>query len=79
MISLATIETQTTGEQYVKSVFEKVKKRNPNEPEFHQAVKEILESLTPVFDKHPNYMEEGILERIVEPERHDHIQSSMGR
>src|SRR6476661_581958 len=69
MISLATAETKTIGEQYVKSVFEKVKKRNPNEPEFHQAVKEILESLTPVFDKHPQYMEKGILERIVEPER----------
>jgi glutamate dehydrogenase (NADP+) len=69
MISLATVESQTIGEQYVKAVFEKVKKRNPNEPEFHQAVKEILESLTPVFDKHPHYMEEGILERIVEPER----------
>ena len=69
LISLATVETQTIGEQYVKAVFEKVKKRNSNEPEFHQAVKEILESLTPVFDKHPKYMEEGILERIVEPER----------
>lgn len=69
LISLATVESKTIGEQYVKAVFEKVKKRNPNEPEFHQAVKEILESLTPVFDKHPKYMEEGILERIVEPER----------
>nr|WP_295971522.1 NADP-specific glutamate dehydrogenase [uncultured Bacillus sp.] len=59
----------TAGKQYVKSVYETVKKRNPNEPEFHQAVKEILESLTPVFDKHPHYMEAGILERIVEPER----------
>ena len=66
---MATVESKTIGEQYVKAVFEKVKKRNPNEPEFHQAVKEILESLTPVFDKHPKYMEEGILERIVEPER----------
>ena len=59
----------TKGEQYIHEVFEQVKKRNPNEPEFHQAVKEIFESLIPVFDKHPNYMEEGVLERIVEPER----------
>jgi glutamate dehydrogenase (NADP+) len=69
LILVSVLETKSAGEQYVKSVYETVKKRNPNEPEFHQAVKEILESLTPVFDKHPHYMEEGILERIVEPER----------
>jgi glutamate dehydrogenase (NADP+) len=46
-----------------------VKKRNPNEPEFHQAVTEVLESLHPVIAKHPEYIEAGILERIVEPER----------
>ncbi len=60
---MATVESKTIGEQYVKAVFEKVKKRNPNEPEFHQAVKEVLESLAPVLDKHPKYIEEGILER----------------
>ena len=59
----------TKGEQYIHEVFEQVKKRNPNESEFHQAVYEIFESLIPVFDKHPHYMEEGVLERIVEPER----------
>jgi glutamate dehydrogenase (NADP+) len=64
-----TTETITKGEEYVHEVFETVKKRNPNELEFHQAVNEIFESLIPVFDKHPHYMEEGILERIVEPER----------
>lgn len=63
-------ETQgTQGAQYVKQVFETVKKRNPNQVEFHQAVKEILDSLVPVFDKHPHYMEQGVLERLVEPER----------
>ncbi len=61
--------TETQGAKYVKEVFETVKKRNPHEAEFHQAVKEILESLIPVFDKHPHYMEQGVLERIVEPER----------
>ena len=65
----STNQTITKGEQYIHEVFEQVKKRNPNEPEFHQAVNEIFESLIPVFDKHPHYMEEGILERIVEPER----------
>jgi glutamate dehydrogenase (NADP+) len=54
---------------YVNEVFEVVKKRNPNESEFHQAVKEIFASLVPVFAKHPKYMQHGILERIVEPER----------
>jgi glutamate dehydrogenase (NADP+) len=46
-----------------------VKDRNPGEVEFHQAVEEVLESLNPVFEKHPEYEENGILERLVEPER----------
>ncbi|MFE8697252.1 NADP-specific glutamate dehydrogenase [Cytobacillus sp. FJAT-53684] len=54
---------------YVNEVFEVVKLRNPNEFEFHQAVEEIFDSLVPVFSKHPKYMHQGILERIVEPER----------
>lgn len=61
--------TETQGAKYVKEIFETVKKRNPYETEFHQAVKEILESLIPIFDKQPYYMEQGVLERIVEPER----------
>ncbi|GJM75038.1 glutamate dehydrogenase [Paenibacillus macerans] len=55
--------------RYVAEVYETVQKRNPGEHEFHQAVKEILDSLVPVFAKHPKYQESGILERIVEPER----------
>jgi glutamate dehydrogenase (NADP+) len=54
---------------YVNAVFETVKKRNPGENEFHQAVKEIFYSLIPVFAKQPKYKKHGILERIVEPER----------
>ncbi|HBR02406.1 MAG TPA: NADP-specific glutamate dehydrogenase [Ruminiclostridium sp.] len=50
-------------------VYEQVIKRNPGEPEFHQAVKEVLESLEPVADKHPEYVKAGIFDRIVEPER----------
>jgi glutamate dehydrogenase (NADP+) len=69
IVMASTNQTITKGEQYIHEVFEQVKKRNPNEPEFHQAVYEIFESLIPVFDKHPHYMEEGVLERIVEPER----------
>ncbi|WP_425517654.1 NADP-specific glutamate dehydrogenase [Paenibacillus oenotherae] len=62
-------DNQTAAQQYVQSVYESVIARNPHESEFHQAVKEILDSLTPVFEKHPKYMKSGILERIVEPER----------
>jgi glutamate dehydrogenase (NADP+) len=43
--------------------------RNPNEREFHQAVHEVAESLWPYLEKHPHYLEAGIMERIVEPER----------
>lgn len=63
------VENETKAKEYIQSVYETVVKRNPYENEFHQAVKEILESLTPVFAKHPKYMQHGILERLVEPER----------
>ena len=46
-----------------------VKSKNPNELEFHQAVAEVVESLLPVMDKHPEYRKAKILERLVEPER----------
>ncbi|TDT61882.1 NADP-specific glutamate dehydrogenase [Fonticella tunisiensis] len=54
---------------YIEEVIEKVKKRNPYEPEFIQAVEEVLKSLAPVFEKHPEYIDENLLERFVEPER----------
>ena len=54
---------------FTSELMEKVVKRNPNEPEFHQAVKEVLESLEPVLAKHPEYVKAGIVERMVEPER----------
>ena len=57
------------GNEYVSSVLEKVKKTNPAEKEFLDAVTEVLNSLAPVFDKHPEFIEAGLLERIVEPER----------
>ncbi|MGE8207353.1 NADP-specific glutamate dehydrogenase [Heyndrickxia sp. NPDC080065] len=60
---------QHAAEKYVNDIYETIKQRNPNENEFLQAVKEILDSLLPVFMKHPKYMENGILERITEPER----------
>ncbi|MGC8744653.1 MAG: NADP-specific glutamate dehydrogenase [Verrucomicrobiia bacterium] len=54
---------------YVKEVLEIVRKRNPNEPEFLQAVTEVLESIEPAVERHKKYREGKILERIVEPER----------
>ena len=54
---------------YVKSVYETVEKRNSGENEFLQAVREVLESLEPVVEKEPWIQEKGILERLVEPER----------
>ncbi|ABK60766.1 MULTISPECIES: NADP-specific glutamate dehydrogenase [Clostridium] len=55
--------------KYVQQVFEELLQRNPGQDEFHQAVKEVLNSLVPVMEKHPEYIENGILDRIVEPER----------
>ena len=57
------------GIEYVNYVLEQVEKRNNGEKEFNDAVKEVLTSIAPVFDAHPEYVEAGILERIVEPER----------
>lgn len=54
---------------YVDSVIEQVKAKNANEPEFIQAVTEVLTSLKPVIDAKPEYEKAGLLERIVEPER----------
>ncbi len=55
--------------KYVEKVLEDLKKRNPNEPEFHQAATEILTTLSPIVEKHPEYEAAGLLERFVEPER----------
>ena len=55
---------------YVDEVIASVIEKNPAEPEFHQAVREVLESLRPVIDKNEEkYRKEALLERLVEPER----------
>lgn len=54
---------------YVKKVIEEVKKRNPGQPEFIQAVEEVLLTLEPALDKHPEYEAWGLLERLVEADR----------
>lgn len=54
---------------YLQSVMERVVARNPGEPEFHQAVAEVLESLEPVVAKRPEFIDRGIIDELVEPER----------
>ena len=54
---------------YLAQVLQTVKKRNPGETEFHQAVSEVLESLEPVLEKSPEFIEKGVIDMIVEPER----------
>src|SRR5687768_3864950 len=54
---------------YVPSLMAEVKAKNPAEPEFHQAVQEVAESLALVLDRHPEYRHARIVERVIEPER----------
>ena len=54
---------------FVKDLMAQVKAKNPSEPEFHQAVFEVVSSLVLVLERHPEYRKEKILERIIEPER----------
>jgi glutamate dehydrogenase (NADP+) len=53
----------------LQSVYDEVLRRNPGETEFHQAVREVFDSLAPVLVKHPRYVEAAVLERLCEPER----------
>ncbi|NLA34519.1 MAG: NADP-specific glutamate dehydrogenase [Actinobacteria bacterium] len=56
-------------EQYLAQVWDVVTRRNPGENEFHQAVKEVLDTLSVVLNKHPEFAEYKLIERICEPER----------
>ena len=65
---------------YVDEVIESVVAKNPAEPEFHQAVKEVLESLRPVIEANEEkYRKVALLERMVEPERQIQIPCAVGR
>ena len=66
--TLTPSETRTSGD-YIEQVMTQVKAKNPAEPEFHQAVQEVFDSLRLVLQRHPEYREARILERVVEPER----------
>ncbi|MFB7833767.1 NADP-specific glutamate dehydrogenase [Streptomyces sp. NPDC056056] len=54
---------------HMESVYTEVRRRNPGEAEFHQAAAEVLDSLAPAIERHPEYVETAILERLCEPER----------
>ena len=54
---------------YLNELMETVIRRNPGEPEFHQTVQEVFESIEPVIEQSPEYVTSGVLERMVEPER----------
>ena len=56
-------------DEKIEQILKEVVRRNPGESEFHQAVKEVIETLGPVLRKHPQYAEQKIIERICEPER----------
>jgi len=58
-----------SSKDYVAGLMTQVKAKNPAEPEFHQAVQEVLESLSLVLERHPEYQAAKVVERIVEPER----------
>jgi len=55
--------------EYVRNLMDDVKAKNPSQPEFHQAVEEVIESLDAVMERHPEYRAAKVLERIIEPER----------
>ena len=55
--------------EYLNGLMERVVKRDPNEPEFHQAVREVLTSLVPVANARPELIKEGVMDCLVEPER----------
>src|SRR5512134_3068848 len=59
----------TKMEERLETIYQDVLKRNPGEVEFHQAVREVLESVAPVLARHPEFRERKIIERIAEPER----------
>ena len=73
MVKFGTANTKYLGDvmNAINDIYEKVKSRDPNQPEFHQAVLEVLESLEPVLEAHPEYA--SIVERVVEPDRLIHF------
>jgi glutamate dehydrogenase (NADP+) len=68
-VASGTQKKNMSTKDYINSVVDGVIAKNPAEPEFHQACREVIGSLTPVLERHPEYRAARLLERIVEPER----------
>ncbi len=68
-VAVGTQKKNMSTKDYINSVVDGVVAKNPAEPEFHQAVREVIGSLLPVLERHPEYRSARLLERIVEPER----------
>lgn len=68
-MTTATITNEEKAQQYINEVFDQLVKRNAHQPEFLQATEEIFSTIVPVFAQHPEYIEQNILARIVEPDR----------
>jgi glutamate dehydrogenase (NADP+) len=68
-MSTVTVSNEQKAKQYIDEVFAQLKARNSNQAEFLQAIEEIFISILPVFAQHPEYIEQNILARIVEPDR----------
>ncbi|HZT77077.1 MAG TPA: NADP-specific glutamate dehydrogenase [Vicinamibacterales bacterium] len=68
-MSVDTVDLPVPASPFVRDLVASVKAKNPAEPEFHQAVQEVVESLEPVLDRRPEYRSARIIERMIEPER----------
>jgi glutamate dehydrogenase (NADP+) len=68
-VAVGTAKSAMSTKEYVATVIDGVVAKNPAEPEFHQAVREVVGSLVPVLERHPEFRSARLLERIVEPER----------
>ena len=66
---MADVDAKTDIDAQLESICEEVIERNPGEPEFHQAVSEVVNSLGPALERHPEFVEKRVTERLCEPDR----------
>ncbi|HZB84035.1 MAG TPA: Glu/Leu/Phe/Val dehydrogenase dimerization domain-containing protein, partial [Rubrobacteraceae bacterium] len=63
------VNAKTDIDAQLENMCEEVIERNPGEPEFHQAVREVINSLGPALERHPEFVEKRTIERLCEPDR----------
>ena len=68
-VAVKSASKTSSAKDYIQNVIQEILAKNPAEPEFHQATREVFDSLAPVLDRHPEYRSAKLLERIAEPER----------